>query len=148
MRGSRPEPDPARRERGIIPAHAGLTRVARCWPFGARDHPRACGAHSACCSPCIAGRGSSPRMRGSRYHFVSLPCWTGIIPAHAGLTHGDGICQEKVGDHPRACGAHSSFGVKSAANQGSSPRMRGSLAGFSQSRMYAGIIPAHAGLTY
>ena len=106
MRGSRPEPDPARRERGIIPAHAGLTRVARCWPFGARDHPRACGAHSACCSPCIAGRGSSPRMRGSRYHFVSLPCWTGIIPAHAGLTAASVLNRQPIRDHPRACGAH------------------------------------------
>ena len=87
-------------------------------------------------------------MRGSRYGYHHEPPAPGIIPAHAELTPGDGADEGSRGDHPRACGAHLVGCMACPLSMGSSPRMRGSLAGFSQSRMYAGIIPAHAGLTY
>ena len=73
-------------ERGIIPAHAGLTMHdtntdARSW-----DHPRACGAHSILLIVMSVLAGSSPRMRGSPCQQYFRHFCIGIIPAHAGLT--------------------------------------------------------------
>ena len=133
---------------GIIPAHAGLTgrrrsSCTRCW-----DHPRACGAHL---QPYCQQRfysGSSPRMRGSRTHRIPLLSQVGIIPAHAGLTARKSRRFTIRRDHPRACGAHLNTPAFAWLFQGSSPRMRGSHRGKDKSLVRAGIIPAHAGLTY
>ena len=112
-----------------------------------RDHPRACGAHFWPSYEKRGTMGSSPRMRGSHDARAFKPRETGIIPAHAGLT----ILQERrlvcIGDHPRACGAHSPSSAMSASVQGSSPRMRGSLYERDPLPGWKGIIPAHAGLT-
>ena len=72
--------------RGIIPAHAGLTKSALNDAFIPGDHPRACGAHFASQAAFEAPKGSSPRMRGSREAPFSDRSVYGIIPAHAGLT--------------------------------------------------------------
>ena len=53
------------RVRGIIPAHAGNTRDSSLSPRWRRDHPRACGEHSARSRVTVSTRGSSPRMRGT-----------------------------------------------------------------------------------
>ena len=53
-------------ERGIIPAHAGLTKTVEKSSERHRDHPRACGAHIRINRQDIDSKGSSPRMRGSR----------------------------------------------------------------------------------
>ena len=51
---------------GIIPAHAGNTRLT-CRPSNlAWDHPRACGEHKGKRSRRDVNEGSSPRMRGTR----------------------------------------------------------------------------------
>ena len=91
---------------GIIPAHAGLTECILSQVGGLRDHPRACGAHSA--SPIFvrALMGSSPRMRGSHYESGRKIPDEGIIPAHAGLTRSSCRKPPVSWDHPRACGAH------------------------------------------
>ena len=106
MRGS-PEIKSLREElEGIIPAHAGLTRIRMLGAASARDHPRACGAHAVKRVLEAYEAGSSPRMRGSRLHFMGRQYLLGIIPAHAGLTCQTVICQRRARDHPRACGAH------------------------------------------
>ena len=133
---------------GIIPAHAGLTArpsAARCPSW---DHPRACGAHNDLLAGNLPSQGSSPRMRGS---LESLTCgdgYTGIIPAHAGLTPGP--LQGMLGrwDHPRACGAHRPSSSPRRCSSGSSPRMRGSHRLLEYATVNLGIIPAHAGLTH
>ena len=86
-------------------------------------------------------------MRGSRVQWCPVVSSGGIIPAHAGLT--STLCAYKLsrGDHPRACGAHGIEGAEEPAQQGSSPRMRGSRAFGSSKARRVGIIPAHAGLT-
>ena len=87
MRGSLQFPARELRETGIIPAHAGLTRTR---PDGwalSGDHPRACGAHKTKSGIYGFIMGSSPRMRGSPAEATSGNTATGIIPAHAGLTH-------------------------------------------------------------
>ena len=114
-------------QRGIIPAHAGLTSSRRPRPPDGRDHPRACGAHNHNRLTSYTVSGSSPRMRGSRMTTICEPSSGGIIPAHAGLTDRDVGTGVDGRDHPRACGAHKFCAALLPA-------------------IY-GIIPAHAGLT-
>ena len=112
---------------GIIPAHAGLTRIV-----------------CECTNPT---RGSSPRMRGSLFQAAFREVTRGIIPAHAGLTMFSCPSIFWIRDHPRACGAHQNRGKMYRMLSGSSPRMRGSLDRVVASVIASGIIPAHAGLT-
>ena len=51
---------------GIIPAHAGNTRVMPRPTGHVEDHPRACGEHYRVAIAPVELRGSSPRMRGTR----------------------------------------------------------------------------------
>ena len=91
---------------GIIPAHAGLTPHNHHVRYSLRDHPRACGAHVMKKELDAYTTGSSPRMRGSRHEKVDGIGKSGIIPAHAGLTHFLKLSRLQSWDHPRACGAH------------------------------------------
>ena len=147
MRGSPACNDVAVDERGIIPAHAGLTFLENHYHFRFWDHPRACGAHLSDCSVERARMGSSPRMRGSRKLWEHLLYHDGIIPAHAGLTMGQRMMPLVKRDHPRACGAHKLSAACRILSGGSSPRMRGSPRGGRHDIHEIGIIPAHAGLT-
>ena len=94
-------------ERGIIPACAGNTsktiRATRGW----RDHPRVCGEHWECVAPFFCGRGSSPRVRGTRRHEIRVSTDPGIIPACAGNTVVPCRYIARRWDHPRVCGEHS-----------------------------------------
>ena len=148
MRGSHTYSNQAGIYTGIIPAHAGLTETvensAKChW-----DHPRACGAHRSLMPYGVLSWGSSPRMRGSQVADAVWRVVVGIIPAHAGLTRAQRPLLLIKRDHPRACGAHVAFPSRPHVYTGSSPRMRGSLSQIHQKSCSAGIIPAHAGLTF
>ena len=132
---------------GIIPAHAGLTRMTSSASMPRWDHPRACGAHRISAMLFGSAEGSSPRMRGSLREILLVVAEDGIIPAHAGLTRIERFQQKPGGDHPRACGAHSSEIYNQFPVEGSSPRMRGSPEAGKPKIEAAGIIPAHAGLT-
>ena len=86
MRGSQLVKESAHKYDGIIPAHAGLTSNRHrpaCWIW---DHPRACGAHFSLACTRHRMVGSSPRMRGSPSRGCTREQFSGIIPAHAGLT--------------------------------------------------------------
>ena len=132
---------------GIIPAHAGLTNPLRLLCQHSRDHPRACGAHTASMLISHVFWGSSPRMRGSLSASRICRPDRGIIPAHAGLTHGSARRRRLLWDHPRACGAHATNSALRRTFSGSSPRMRGSRRLQISLVEKWGIIPAHAGLT-
>ena len=86
MRGSRYFDTIRFTVKGIIPAHAGLTRIHATMRSRSWDHPRACGAHFAEETHMNWSTGSSPRMRGSPACLFSAREQDGIIPAHAGLT--------------------------------------------------------------
>ncbi len=146
--GSRGEPLADENVDGIIPAHAGLTQWNCRDSESERDHPRACGAHQSSLSKILDALGSSPRMRGSPRWMHDSDGAKGIIPAHAGLTHGLQHADEARRDHPRACGAHQIDCLQPSASSGSSPRMRGSRLFSTKRSKPLGIIPAHAGLTY
>ncbi len=127
MRGSHVAAMMMRLTPGIIPAHAGLTKIPQKCPLLPRDHPRACGAHDGLCVRLTPGPGSSPRMRGSQEYFFRRASIHRIIPAHAGLTPSTFSLCLLFRDHPRACGAHADMKRWPKYVEGSSPRMRGSL---------------------
>ena len=112
---------------GIIPAHAGNTKDISGYMGG--------------------GQGSSPRMRGTLAEFRGAVDVVGIIPAHAGNTLRRGGILRRSWDHPRACGEHLLRLIQQVANEGSSPRMRGTRLNRLTSTRGYGIIPAHAGNT-
>ena len=147
MRGTLDETSGDRYELGIIPAHAGNTIVAKLKKYAWRDHPRACGEHYK--SATIGGTetGSSPRMRGTPDQKLKKKQEDGIIPAHAGNTPPLGLEPRTHGDHPRACGEHSSAPSAVLSRSGSSPRMRGTPRHRGEEHVRRGIIPAHAGNT-
>ena len=135
------------RQGGIIPAHAGNTRAnAECgchkW-----DHPRTCGEHQLYTSSQFAHKGSSPHMRGTLIVIVVVGLSGGIIPAHAGNTQAPPRPASCRRDHPRTCGEHRRLPVGRVLRSGSSPHMRGTLAGLESAVDDQGIIPAHAGNT-
>ena len=133
--------------RGIIPAHAGNTAILKSCRLGIRDHPRACGEHEMLVIISDGAMGSSPRMRGTLFHLNHSPLLLGIIPAHAGNTHGSTDHPERPWDHPRACGEHQGTEETLLKYVGSSPRMRGTPFTVEVDGLVMGIIPAHAGNT-
>ena len=147
MRGSRTFCQLLLDDKGIIPAHAGLTAPCRSLAWAEWDHPRACGAHASCCISQPTRLGSSPRMRGSLLKCLDRWFRNGIIPAHAGLTIRVAASSCASWDHPRACGAHTWSRRVTSHSLGSSPRMRGSRELSCHPTIDFGIIPAHAGLT-
>ena len=111
------------------------------------DHPRGCGAHYGTRKRTRCLLGSSPRVRGSHLRQGKDDSRLGIIPAGAGLTQCRHGGRRGWRDHPRGCGAHRAVLMSWRDLQGSSPRVRGSLASDLTSRSPHGIIPAGAGLT-
>ena len=69
------------------------------------------------------------------------------IPAYAGKTVGLYLQPDAFKEHPRVCGENSRASMVMDSNLGTSPRMRGKLAGEAQRRTNQGNIPAYAGKT-
>ncbi len=111
------------------------------------DHPRACGEHLADSSHSDSLMGSSPRLRGTHVDGFPVVFDRGIIPALAGNTAKPRRSWSYSWDHPRACGEHSVSVSNADRFRGSSPRLRGTLAGLLLIRQNLGIIPALAGNT-
>ena len=86
-------------------------------------------------------------MRGTLLFVHCLVLSAGIIPAHAGNTFCRIYGFAPPRDHPRACGEHMPEDCELHPTEGSSPRMRGTHAGWSAVHRHRGIIPAHAGNT-
>ena len=72
------------RNSGIIPAHAGNTKLGLVLQTVSRDHPRACGEHWPFAPITHCWSGSSPRMRGTPRVKIKLAHLHGIIPRACG----------------------------------------------------------------
>ena len=127
MRGTRPFSGGYSRFFGIIPAYAGNTRYVR--------------------AMMVTLLGSSPRMRGTPNIRPLAGKGDGIIPAYAGNTSSAAPRGFSNRDHPRVCGEHQCRQCNRQKNPGSSPRMRGTPAGYAHHFHAKGIIPAYAGNT-
>ena len=68
----------------IIPAGAGHLGLKKAALGMKRDHPRRCGAFRTFCGRLVAGRGSSPQVRGICRIMQAASACMGIIPAGAG----------------------------------------------------------------
>ena len=147
MRGTRCQKNAAGERHGIIPAYAGNTAITFSKSRGSRDHPRVCGEHPDTPLNFTGVKGSSPRMRGTRWGRHKGQLEEGIIPAYAGNTSVPSGRVQKRRDHPRVCGEHSNILTVFSGKAGSSPRMRGTRTGFQSPRGIFGIIPAYAGNT-
>ena len=147
MRGKPPSASDQERRGRLIPAHAGKTRYRRGGSYCGQAHPRACGENGLNTRFWGCLTGSSPRMRGKRAGAWDAAKNVGLIPAHAGKTHGRRIHQANRQAHPRACGENAELLEKLHVVEGSSPRMRGKRRGLIFSRAIQGLIPAHAGKT-
>ncbi len=145
MRGSPDRRARSLARRGSIPAHAGQPARPIAAPTFDGVDPRACGAASMSGSPSSAGKGRSPRMRGSQVKRTSRPAAPGSIPAHAGQPRPRHHARERRGVDPRACGAAWTVHVYARSVRGRSPRMRGSLLNDLDADSPRGSIPAHAG---
>ena len=130
---------------GSIPACAGKpTCSAR--PQPSRGvHPRVCGEAAIHGGSQSVSPGPSPRVRGSRRHGHQVRGVGGSIPACAGKPprasrHGAG-----AGVHPRVCGEAGRPGAAGHADEGPSPRVRGSHPLLQDEPGGGGSIPACAG---
>ena len=88
-------------------------------------HPRVCGEHGPPVGPSQAGRGSSPRVRGTPVHPDSAPRERRFIPACAGNTRAASKASPAISVHPRVCGEHLDYAIIDSYTYGSSPRVRG-----------------------
>ena len=131
----------------IIPADAGNTELLTTYDVADKDHPRGCGEHHSRKTRRKAFRGSSPRMRGTHHVETVDIGGLGIIPADAGNTWHANTPNMQAPDHPRGCGEHQATTAEAMANQGSSPRMRGTHILPGGANNGTRIIPADAGNT-
>ena len=92
-------------------------------------------------------KGSSPRVRGTPSMGYKRAGFRGIIPACAGNTGASVSGSFPPWDHPRVCGEHIKYPPRQTVPEGSSPRVRGTLAELQVVQHGEGIIPACAGNT-
>ena len=89
---------------GLIPAHAGKTRVTVARSIMRAAHPRSRGENKGLLAEAFARAGSSPLTRGKRSHRYGLSRFIGLIPAHAGKTRRAHSSAVRVRAHPRSRG--------------------------------------------
>ena len=131
----------------IIPARAGPTPCSPTARTPATDHPRSCGANCGGYGGDDACDGSSPLVRGQRYHQNQKSAQRRIIPARAGPTYGSHVEMVEPADHPRSCGANFPWRQWFRRQDGSSPLVRGQPMAEIERQAAMRIIPARAGPT-
>ena len=132
---------------GIIPAHAGKTRLRASWAWRTWAHPRLRGENPIIVACRLPAAGSSPLTQGKPMPFIGNSHPKGIIPAHAGKTRRKPVQHDRHRAHPRSRGENTLlFGLPTQAT-GSSPLARGKLDPHPRGRNHRRLIPAHAGKT-
>ncbi len=131
----------------FIPAPAGNTPRTSGTCNIPPVHPRACGEHAHADMEAPAGRGSSPRLRGTPTPSRVVAPGHRFIPAPAGNTSGDSFHCVIGPVHPRACGEHAPARKSAQSRRGSSPRLRGTRHRSRGKRLGCRFIPAPAGNT-
>ena len=145
LRGTDPhQAVPAYRHR-FIPAPAGNSPGTTASKPPRPVHPRACGEQIL-----IKGRirkvaGSSPRLRGTDLSEAIADGELRFIPAPAGNRLSFDSSRSLMPVHPRACGEQSPKGDPSRFEDGSSPRLRGTVQQLDGRGRIGRFIPAPAG---
>ena len=131
--------------RGSIPARAGQPWVMCLARPAPRVHPRASGAAIGVKQFVGLLQGPSPRERGSRWPQAGRALALGSIPARAGQPRSRLRQADAGGVHPRASGAAPIQRTLGTAQEGPSPRERGSPPIGQREAGRGGSIPARAG---
>ena len=113
----------------FIPARAGNGHEWSALAIAVTVHPRACGERSKRLTRRHGDVGSSPRVRGTDDRPIRNLHHSRFIPARAGngRSGDDLVSGETV--HPRACGERRTTTIAPNDSSGSSPRVRGTVAG-------------------
>ena len=93
----------------ITPACAGRSASSFSTSSPQGDHPRVCGEKVTVKFLWTMGRGSPPRVRGEDSKRLPRVQPTGITPACAGRSAGNGRRSGEEQDHPRVCGEKRSY---------------------------------------
>ena len=132
---------------GLIPAHAGKTRLHYTSGTMYRAHPRSRGENRNWPATQPLARGSSPLTRGKLIQTLLRRKLQRLIPAHAGKTREAGTSRMPSRAHPRSRGENGGGWWDVQLGRGSSPLTRGKpllpTCGIASMR----LIPAHAGKT-
>ena len=131
----------------LIPACAGKTGRTLQPVSEKRAHPRVCGENAIARAAGPGFEGSSPRVRGKQMHDRFGCVFGGLIPACAGKTVQELVCDALEWAHPRVCGENLFASFIVLAVLGSSPRVRGKPISLHPSFLGSGLIPACAGKT-
>ena len=145
VRGSRASTCPARGRGRSIPACAGKpppSVATRTCPW---VHPRVCGEASRRPRTLEYGSGPSPRVRGSPGSLRAAPGRARSIPACAGKPCAWSALSSEPPVHPRVCGEARECIADLPAQEGPSPRVRGSRTGEQDRGRIRRSIPACAG---
>ena len=110
---------------GLIPAHAGKTRVCLRRRRSCRAHPRSRGENLLIAHLLLLLRGSSPLTRGKPAADSVPSTRVGLIPAHAGKTGPPARPRGQRRAHPRSRGENRLWNFSHAFARGSSPLTRG-----------------------
>ena len=135
------------RGRGLIPAHAGKTRLEPRRGRARGAHPRSRGENRAFDVLAVGRMGSSPLTRGKPTGRRESSCTRGLIPAHAGKTANVRGVERRARAHPRSRGENTYSNVEQDWISGSSPLTRGKQFAASRAVLDTRLIPAHAGKT-
>ena len=147
-RGKRGSSRYDRRERRLIPAHAGKTKPAPSTRAPVKAHPRSRGENVEDGVCVLEGEGSSPLTRGKPGGPRRVPARRRLIPAHAGKTVNTLKPTISVPAHPRSRGENAAPRSETSPIAGSSPLTRGKRVLQGDKRVQVRLIPAHAGKTY
>ena len=145
MRGTPTPRWTMRRGCRFIPAYAGNAAGGRRRAARFPVHPRVCGERLGCDALKRIALGSSPRMRGTREDFGNARWQDRFIPAYAGNAKREARRLHAPAVHPRVCGERAAEPMDVHADEGSSPRMRGTRLNMLCLRIRIRFIPAYAG---
>ncbi len=129
----------------FIPAGAGNARTSRRSPTTGAVHPRGCGERSPAPDPSRGADGSSPRVRGTPLPPPRQPESGRFIPAGAGNADAGPTAPACGPVHPRGCGERPVPNNMPDGDNGSSPRVRGTLCKAWIVEVDRRFIPAGAG---
>ena len=146
-RGKQDDRDAVSRREGLIPAHAGKTRLPIRRGHTSRAHPRSRGENLNLSVEGVEIGGSSPLTRGKRIGCLRSHGQGRLIPAHAGKTPPWAASPSPPRAHPRSRGENSLKPPMRVAWRGSSPLTRGKPVDDRFHGGRRGLIPAHAGKT-
>ncbi len=130
----------------FIPAGAGIGPGTPARIVSLTVHPRGCGDRRYAGTNVAPNGGSSPRVRGSGVLKNESSCHERFIPAGAGIGIGSQTSGLSPTVHPRGCGDRERIRSNSVSDNGSSPRVRGSVHTVEHGLDSLWFIPAGAGI--